>query len=148
MRTQHFLIAALVALSLTSCDRPTEPASDEPGPSVPPGPSLTITSPQDGDEVQPPLRLEMDVTGIQIVPANGDSSGRTGHYHVFIDRDPVAAGQRIPMEPSVVHTTNNPVELKDVPPGRHKLTVVLGDGNHVRIGDVEATIDVTVRGQS
>ncbi|MDQ4149311.1 MAG: DUF4399 domain-containing protein [Actinomycetota bacterium] len=139
------VVAILLLLISAACREGTEPQSDEPGPSVPAGPSLLISSPQDGDEVEGPVRLEMDVTGIQIVPANGDASGRTGHYHIFVDRDPVPVGQPIPMEETIIHTANNPIEIDDLPPGMHRLTVVLGDGNHVRIHEVQSSVNITVK---
>ncbi len=111
--------------------------------------SLTLLSPDDGAEVKGNVvTLDLDADGIRIVKADGDTSGRTGHYHVFIDRDAVAPGQVIPREAGVVHSTDDPLKLTGLRKGRHRLTAVLGDGAHMRLGDSEATVTVTVEGPS
>ena len=89
--------------------------------------------------------LTMKVGGVTIVAPNGDTSGSTGHFHVFIDREPVAEGKTIPKEDGIVHSADNPIRVTGLSPGEHELTVVLGDGNHNRIhGDLEADTMVTV----
>ena len=75
--------------------------------------------------------LTVKVEGVTLVKADGDTSGRTGHLHVFVDRDPTAAGQPIPKEAGVIHTTDTTISVPDLGPGEHTLWVVLGDGNHV-----------------
>jgi hypothetical protein len=89
--------------------------------------------------------IALETSGIRIVAADGDTSGKTGHFHVFIDKDPVAAGQTIPKVPGVVHTAENPIQLTGLTDGDHKLVIVLGDGVHRRIGDgqVVQTIKIT-----
>jgi len=32
------------------------------------------------------LTIPVTVSGIQIVKPNGDTSGKTGHFHIFIDK--------------------------------------------------------------
>jgi len=82
-------------------------------------------------KVGEPVTLEVKTEGVGIVAANGDTSGRTGHLHVFIDRPPSAAGQPIPKDPTVIHTTEKKIALPAfTTPGEHTLWVVLGDGNH------------------
>jgi hypothetical protein len=89
--------------------------------------------------------IALDASGIRIVAPDGDTSGKTGHFHVFIDKEPVAAGQTIPKGPGIVHTAENPIYLTGLTDGDHKLAIVLGDGVHRRIGDalVIQTIKVT-----
>ncbi len=112
-------------------------------------PSLTILSPEDGARIGGNVvPLELDVDGVTIVKPDGDTSGRTGHYHVFIDKEPVAAGVTIPREPGIVHSADDPVRLTGLSPGRHRLTVVLGDGAHTRVGETEAEVTVTTEGPS
>lgn len=112
-------------------------------------PSLTILSPADGAKVGGNVvTLDLDVDGLRIVKADGDVSGQTGHYHVFVDRDPVAPGAPIPREAGVVHTTEDPLELPGLAAGRHRFTVVLGNGAHARIGEAEAVVGVDVEGPS
>ena len=83
-----------------------------------------------------------------IVKADGDTSGRTGHYHVFVDRDPVAAGAPIPKEAGIVHTTDDPVVLTGLAVGTHRIVVVYGDGTHARTGTIQTEVTVQVEGPS
>ncbi|MDP9070589.1 MAG: DUF4399 domain-containing protein [Actinomycetota bacterium] len=111
--------------------------------------ALTIISPDDGAKVKGNVvTLDLDVEGIRIVKADGDTSGRTGHYHVFIDKAAAAQGTVIPREAGVVHTTDDPVKITGLTKGTHRITAVLGDGAHTRLGDTEASISVTVEGPS
>jgi hypothetical protein len=108
---------------------------------------LSIASPADGASIKGNVvALDVHVTGVTIVKANGDTSGATGHYHVFIDRDPPAAGTVIPKEAGIVHTAENPISLTGLTTGMHRLVVVVGDGAHRRIGDAEAAVTVNVQG--
>lgn len=94
------------------------------------------------------VELDAAVDGVSIVTADGDTSGTTGHYHVFIDRKPVTAGA-IPKEKGIVHAASSPIKLYGLAVGKHRLTVVLGDGAHQRIQpDVEETVEVEVLGPS
>jgi len=89
--------------------------------------------------------LTMKVGGVTIVAANGDTSGKSGHFHVFIDREALKEGETIPKEDGIVHSADNPIRIPGLSSGEHELTVVLGDGNHSRIrGDLEATASVTI----
>jgi hypothetical protein len=108
---------------------------------------LAIASPTPGTDVKGNVvRLSLTVSGIQIVAANGDTSGKTGHFHVFVDRDPPAAGAVIPKEKGIIHSASNPVVVPGLTLGSHRLVVVLGDGAHHRIGSVEAQTTVNVLG--
>jgi hypothetical protein len=109
-------------------------------------PSLEIAGPDDGASVTAAdVRLTVKTTGVTIVAADGDTSGDTAHFHVFVDRDPTPVGEVIPKEPGIIHSTDNPIPVPGLAPGKHKLTVVYGDGTHKRIhADAEDTIEITV----
>ncbi len=110
---------------------------------------ISIVSPANGASIKGNVvPLDLTATGIQIVKADGDESGRTGHYHVFIDKEPVAAGQTIEKAPGIVHDAADPVRVMGLKNGKHTLTVVLGDGIHKRIGTAQAKVEVTVEGPS
>lgn len=95
------------------------------------------------------VSLDMSVKGIEIVKADGDTSGKSGHFHVFIDRDPVAVGETIPKERGIVHSAEDPIKIWGLTPGEHTFAIVLGDGTHKRIqGDLEETATVDVKGPS
>ncbi len=101
-----------------------------------------VASSVDGNVVT----LPVDIEGVEIVKADGDTSGDTGHFHVFVDREPVDEGEAIPRERGVVHSADNPVKIWGLEPGEHEFTMVLGDGTHQRIlADLEdsATVDVS-----
>jgi hypothetical protein len=95
------------------------------------------------------VSLDMSVTGVKIVKADGDTSGKSGHFHVFIDRDPVVQGDTIPKEAGIVHSAENPIKIYGLSIGEHRFTIVLGDGTHKRIdGDLEVSTTVRVKGPS
>lgn len=138
----------VVGLSLSlvlvagACGSPTTEEEPEAA-----GPSLSITSPSDGESVGGNVvELAIDAQGLQIVKADGDTAGVTGHFHMFIDREPVLAGLSIPKEPGIVHSAENPIQLAGLSPGEHTFTVVLGDGAHVRLGDAQDAVKVMVDG--
>lgn len=109
-------------------------------------PSVSIDSPKDGTTLTASdVKLKIATTGVTIVAADGDTSGASGHFHVFIDREPVAVGEAIPKEAGIIHSTDNPIPVPGLTPGKHKLTVVYGDGNHTRIhGDAADSVELTV----
>jgi hypothetical protein len=94
------------------------------------GPSIDATAPATA-KAGAPVAMNVAVNGVNLVAADGDTSGKTGHLHVFIDRDPTAAGQPIPKEDDIVHTTETAITLPGMAAGEHTIWVVLGDGAHV-----------------
>lgn len=92
--------------------------------------------------------FEVAANGVSIVPADGDTSGATGHFHVFVDRPVPGPGEVIPREPGIIHTTDSRVTLPGLTTGRHRIAVVLGDGAHRRIGSHVVEADVMVHGPS
>ena len=93
-----------------------------------------------------PLTAEITVDGISLVKADGDTSGTTGHLHLFIDREPTPAGQPIPAEAGIIHTAEPTVVVPDLPAGEHTIFVVVGDGAHVPLEPLVADrLTVTVQ---
>jgi hypothetical protein len=112
-------------------------------------PTVEIVSPTTATSVKGNVvTLDFEATGIEIVKADGDTSGETGHFHVFIDKEPVAAGATIDVAAGIVHSTDDPLKITGLTTGEHKLTVVLGNGVHQRIGTASDSVDVTVEGPS
>lgn len=109
-------------------------------------PSITIETPADGARVvAADLALQVSTTGVTIVAADGSTEKDKAHFHVFIDREPVAEGENIPKEDGIIHSTDNPIKVPGLSPGEHKLTIVYGDGTHTRIhGDAEDSVTITV----
>ena len=150
MRRSWKAIALMGVLALTAAacgDDEEEPAAPEtPGAA---GPSVEIASPASGTSVRGNVvTLDFEVEGLSLVRPDGDTSGRTGHLHVFVDKEPVAAGATIERGPGIIHTTDDPLQVTGLTVGEHTLTVVLGDGTHARLGDAEDSVTVTVEGPS
>jgi hypothetical protein len=151
-RRRAAVVAALLAVSATACgggaSKNAQPATTATTASASTA-AVQIKSPAPGTEVKGNVVvLDLSVEGVTIQPANGDTSGKTGHFHVFVDRTPVPFGQVIPKEPGIIHTTDNPVTVAGLSPGKHKLAVAIGDGTHRSISHTPAELDVTVLGPS
>lgn len=136
-----------VLLLLVACGR------DNPTLEIPTGSpqalSVNITSPENGAQVAGNVVvLTVESEGIEITDAEGDISGSTGQYHVFIDQDPVATGETISDGPDVIHFSEDTVAIPGLSVGMHKFTVVLGDGSDSRIGRGSSVIEVEVTGPS
>jgi hypothetical protein len=144
------VIAATLAVLGAACQKdesPTISTKGSPSPSA--EASVSISSPADGAEVNGNVvPLAVAAKSIEIKAADGDKSGKSGHYHVFVDKDPGASGEVIPKEPGIIHAATSPVTVAGLKPGEHTLTVVLGNGAHERIGDATAGIKVNVKGPS
>ena len=112
-------------------------------------PTVDITSPAARTHIKGNVvSLDLKALGITIVKADGDASGSTGHFHVFIDKKPVAVGQVIPKAPGIVHSAEDPVKIYGLTVGRHTFEVVLGDGTHTRIGSGSKKLTLFVDGPS
>lgn len=93
------------------------------------------------------VSIPVSVSGFEVRKADGDTSGKTGHYHVFVDRAPVDVGTAIVMGPGIVHSAESPIKVYGLGIGEHDLHVVLGDGTHKRVlGKVEEEVTVDVKG--
>ncbi len=113
------------------------------------GPNVTLTGKVPTSVEGNVVTIPVTVKGIEVVKANGDSSGKTGHFHVFIDKQPTAPGKTIPKVKNIVHTAETPIKLYGLLPGSHRIRVVFGDGNHKRIlGGVRVAGRVEVKGPS
>lgn len=144
-RTSLLATVSLLTL-LAACGGDDETEETTAAPKAEP---LSIVSPAAGSAVRGNVvSLDVEAKDITIVKADGDTSGRTGHFHVFIDRDPVPPGAVIPREAGIVHTTDDPITLTGLTVGNHRLVVVYGNGAHVRIGTAQAETTVKVDGPS
>lgn len=88
--------------------------------------------------------LELQNARVRVVEPEGDTSGRTGHYVVFVDREPVPVGGKAEPGEGVVESWKNPVRITGLSPGAHEVSVVMVDGNHVRMGEAVATAEMQV----
>jgi hypothetical protein len=146
-------LCATVMLAGGACSKSTQTSGSSPSPtasaSVSPtaAPTLQLSTAPTATAVSGnTATIALVASGIRIVAADGDTSGKTGHFHVFIDKDPVPAGETIPKGPGIVHTAENPIHLTGLTDGDHKLVIVLGDGVHRRIGDAQVVQTIKVTG--
>ena len=51
---------------------------------APPGASVYIISPKDGDSVTSPFKVQFGLSGMGVAPAGVDKP-KTGHHHLIID---------------------------------------------------------------
>jgi hypothetical protein len=110
-----------------------------------------FVEPKNGATVASPLHMKFGSEGIEIaaVPPGDVKTVRKGiaHYHVGIDQSCLPAGKNIVKgTPSWVHFGDG----KDVfdtqlTPGKHKLSVQLGDDLHNTLPGACQTITVTVK---
>ena len=155
MRTKRgiLLAAALVTLG-AACSKAESPTIAVPSSSPAASPSATpvvvsIQSPADGAEIGGNVvSVAVEAKGIDVKAPDGDRSGKTGHYHVFVDKEPVAVGQVIPMEAGVIHSATQPIVVSGLSVGEHTLTVVMGNGAHERLPGDAQSVKVKVKGPS
>src|SRR4051812_17288060 len=123
MKKTFAVLMVVGALLLAACGDSNDKAA---GPN--PNATLRLRGPETGTTVQGNVvTLKVSAQGIHIVKADGDTSGMSGHYHVFIDRSPVQPGAVIPKAANIIHTTVAPIVVTGLAPGTHQLYVVLGD---------------------
>ena len=132
------------ALLLAACGDSKDTAA---GPN--PNATLRLRGPETGTIVRGNVvTLRVSAQGIHIVKADGDTSGMSGHYHVFVDRTPVQPGAVIPKAANIIHSAVAPIVVTGLAPGSHQLFVVLGDGTHHRLGRAVVHTSVHVKGPS
>lgn len=148
--TKFCALSTALVLAATACKQGTE-TKTETGQEKP-GVSLKVIEPPEDNllVLGNVVDLGLKVSGIKIVAAKDDlGTGGTGHFHVFIDKDPVKEGEVISSgQPDIIHSADNPIKLTGLSVGQHKFTVVLGDKGHVRIGDIQATRTLKIEGPS
>jgi Domain of unknown function (DUF4399) len=143
------LVVTVLTVSAAACgdDKGTNAQSATTTATTAAAKAVQIKSPAPGTEVKGNVvLLELSAEGVTIQAADGDTSGKTGHFHVFVDRSPVGFGETIPKEPGIIHTTDNPVTVAGLAVGKHKLAVAVGDGAHRSISYTPAETEVTVLG--
>ena len=149
MRSRVLGVLALLAVVSTACggDESAEAARELRRRKA--GAELKVAGIPEGGVVQGnTATLELSGAGVRIVEPDGDTSGRTGHYAVFVDTEPVAMGEEVVEGEDVIESTEDKVQVTGLAPGAHELAVVLADGNRRRIGETVARAEVRVVGPS
>ncbi len=101
---------------------------------------------KDGDVVASPFKVKFAVTGMTVSPA-GDTSINTGHHHLLINAEGVAAGQVVPADERHIHFGKGQTEtLVTLPSGQYTLTLQFANGLHQSYGEMmRKSIHVTVK---
>jgi Domain of unknown function (DUF4399) len=109
-----------------------------------------FVEPKNGAKVTSPLHMKFGSEGIEIaaVPPGEVTTTRpgVGHYHVGIDEDCLPAGKNIVKgTPSWVHFGDGKSEFDtQLTPGKHKLSLQMGDDLHNTMPGFCQTITVNV----
>lgn len=110
------------------------------------GGSVHFVEPADGATVAQEFTVKMGVEGMKVQPAGALMDG-TGHHHLIIDGQPVAAGVAVPANDTHLHFGKGQTETSvKLTPGQHTLTLQFADGLHQSYGPaLSRTITVTVK---
>ena len=148
--TLHPLIIAL-AVALTACgekptDETTAPAQttevapaemaatapvDLPRTTSTEGANVFFITPADEATVTNPISIEFGIAGMDVVKA-GNKQPNSGHHHLLIDTDLPDLGLPIPADEHHVHFGDGSTSTQiTLPPGEHKLQMLLGDHLHI-----------------
>jgi hypothetical protein len=148
--TQRLLIIALT-LVLTACGEkpaddaiqteqsattaPAEMSATEPAAlartASTEGANVFFITPADGATVANPISIEFGIAGMDIVKAGNDQPN-SGHHHLLIDADLPDLGLPIPADEHHVHFGDGSTSTQiSLPPGEHKLQMLLGDHLHI-----------------
>ncbi len=88
---------------------------------------------KNNDKVAKTFTVKLGIEGMKLAPA-GISKPGTGHFHLFIDADPLTGDQLtkpIPVDMSHIDLGKGQTEINlTLPTGKHKLQVVMGNGAH------------------
>lgn len=108
--------------------------------------SVHFVEPADGASVAQEFTVKMGVEGMTVQPAGALKDG-TGHHHLIIDGQPVAAGVAVPADDTHLHFGKGQTETTlKLAPGQHTLTLQFADGLHQSYGPaLSRTITVTVK---
>ncbi|MES1982757.1 MAG: DUF4399 domain-containing protein [Pseudomonadota bacterium] len=137
-------IAFLIAISaITSANAVADEVTPTP---APPGASVYIISPANGETVPTTFTVRFGLKGMGVAPA-GVEKINTGHHHLLIDGKALPAASA-PMGTEVKHFGGGQTETElTLEPGKHTLQLILGDKTHVQHNPpvVSQKIEITVK---
>jgi hypothetical protein len=103
-------------------------------PHWPDGARVYFIAPVNGAVIGGKVEVKFGLTGVGVAPAGADMHG-VGHHHLLIDTETPkgeALLQPLPATAQIKHFGGGHTEtVIDLPPGRHKLQLILGDANHI-----------------
>ena len=111
-------------------------------------PKVKITSPANGSTVHNPVKVTLQASGVEIVPATVERPG-TGHHHLFVDRDLTPLDDTIPRGVTgILHLGRGQTEFvfDSLSPGPHRVIAVVADWKHAPLKPpVVDTVRFTVK---
>lgn len=111
-----------------------------------PGARVFFISPSDGDTVSNPISIEFGIEGMDVVMAGVDQP-HSGHHHLLIDTGLPDLTMPIPADEQHIHFGDGSTSTEiTLPPGEHRLSMLLGDHRHIPHDPpvVSETITITV----
>ncbi len=133
----------------TPAETAAPPAAAAPAPPPASGPRVFFVEPKDGATVKSPVSLRYGIENYELgaVPAGTVTTARPGigHHHVAVDSECLPVGAPIPKAAPWVHHGDGKSEIEmQLPPGKHTLTLQLGDDLHTTMTGLCTTITVNV----
>jgi len=144
-------LGVLVAIAIAGLGVLANAQGGKPAAKMAPKPRVFFVEPKNNATVSSPVHMKFGSEGIKIeaVPPGDVTTARPGiaHYHVGIDEDCLPAGKTIVKgTPSWVHFGDGKdVFDSQMTPGKHKLSVQLGDDLHNTLPNTCQTITVNVK---
>ena len=109
---------------------------------------VKIVAPANGATVSSPVKVVLQATGVEIVPATVERSG-TGHHHLFVDHDLTPLDDTIPRGVTgILHLGRGQTEfvLDSLKAGPHRVIAVVANWKHVPLKPpVVDTVRFTVK---
>jgi hypothetical protein len=108
------------------------------------GAKVFFITPADGATVANPISIEFGIAGMDIVKAGNDQPN-SGHHHLLIDADLPDLGLPIPADEHHVHFGDGSTSTQiSLPPGEHKLQMLLGDHLHIPHNPPLTSAEITI----
>lgn len=145
------VLAATLLVSAVACTASDQtPAADSAASAADAagGPAVSILSPAEGDSVSLPFTVRLDVSGVEVVAANGTREEGKGHHHLIINDEVPSDTLPLPPAPIVIHMGDGSSErvIDSLPAGPHRIIAVFADGAHVPWTNVKRdTINIVVK---
>jgi hypothetical protein len=108
------------------------------------GAKVFFITPADGATVANPISIEFGIAGMDIVKAGNDQPN-SGHHHLLIDADLPDLGLPIPADEHHIHFGDGSTSTQiSLPPGEHKLQMLLGDHLHIPHNPPLTSAEITI----
>ena len=121
-----FVAGIFAGLAATPVRAQSAPAQT-PSPS---GAKVYFINLKDGQDVTSPFLVQFGLSGMGVAPA-GVEKPNTGHHHLLIDSALSGDELKQPIDTHRHFGTGQTEALITLPPGPHKLQLVLGDWSHI-----------------